>query len=114
MPVLATLFSPLLWSLSKPGLFDVYAVGIIFLQMTVPQLRKKNLFLNFQREIKRFDYDLSGWRNSKTTSASSFDFSELDSKFGSGWDLACKMVSLKSKRISATAALRHPYFLILG
>lgn len=114
MPVLATLFSPLLWSLSKPGLFDVYAVGIIFLQMTVPQLRKKNLFLNFQREIKRFDYDLSGWRNSKTTSASSFDFSELDSKFGSGWDLACKMVSLKSKRISAAAALRHPYFLILG
>ena len=60
--VLASLASPLVWLFSKPGLFDVYAVGIIFLQMTVPQMRKSNFFRTFQREIKKFDYDLKGWR----------------------------------------------------
>ncbi|QDZ19188.1 protein kinase [Chloropicon primus] len=110
---LSTLASPLVWNYTKPGLFDVYAVGIIFLQMTVPQMRKANFFRTFQREMKKFDYDLQEWRRSKASSASQADFSELDTKFGSGWDLACKMISLKSKRISAKAALRHPYFLIL-
>jgi len=113
LPLLASLLSPLLWNLARPGLFDVYAVGIIFLQLTVPQMRKSNFFRTFQREIKKFDYDLNGWRNSAASSAKQCDFDELDSKFGSGWDLACKMVALKGKRTSASAALRHPYFLII-
>lgn len=112
--VLASLASPLVWLFSKPGLFDVYAVGIIFLQMTVPQMRKSNFFRTFQREIKKFDYDLKGWRESKLSSAKQCDFAELDAKFGSGWDLACKMVALKEKRISAKGALNHRYFLIPG
>jgi serine/threonine protein kinase len=112
LPILASLFSPLLWNLARPGLFDVYGVGIIFLQMTVPQMRTNNFFRNFQREIVRFDHDLRRWRDSKTSLAGGCDFDLLDQKFGSGWDLACKLVSLKGKRISASSALRHPYFLI--
>ena len=108
------LASPLVWLFSKPA-SSMYAVGIIFLQMTVPQMRKSyNFFRTFQREIKKFDYDLKGWRESKLSSASQCDFAELDAKFGSGWDLACKMVTLKEKRISAKGALNHRYFLIPG
>ena len=112
LPILASLFSPLLWISLRPGVFDVYAVGIIFLQMTVPQMRKNNFFRTFQREIKKFEYDLDDWRKSPASSAKQCDFSLLDKKLGSGWDLACKMVSLKSKRITPSAALRHPYFLL--
>ena len=112
VPVFATLLSPLLWNLTRPGLFDVYSVGIIFLQMTLPQMRSANFFRNFQQEMVNFDYDLRAWRKANNSLASSCDFSILDSGLGTGWDLACRMVSLKKNRWSAAGLLRHPYFLL--
>ena len=111
-PPVFTMLSPIIWNLTRPGLFDVYAAGIIFLQLAIPEMRSTSFFRNFQNEIDRYDYDLRAWRRSESSLASSCDFSILDRSLGAGWFLACDMVALKKKRCSAAAALRHPYFLI--
>lgn len=42
------------------------------------------------------------------------DLSILDLDSGRGWDLATKLISERGGRLSAAAALRHPYFLLGG
>eukprot|EP00252_Welwitschia_mirabilis_P019319 TRINITY_DN4435_c0_g1_i1.p1 TRINITY_DN4435_c0_g1~~TRINITY_DN4435_c0_g1_i1.p1 ORF type:complete len:490 (-),score=79.80 TRINITY_DN4435_c0_g1_i1:30-1439(-) len=112
---IAAVLSPILWQLNSPDLFDMYSVGVIFLQMACPSLRTPSGMRTFKSEIKESQYDLRKWR--KTTRLK-FDFSILDYGGGRGWDLATKLISqrgfLRRGRLSAAAALRHPYFLLAG
>lgn len=105
----------LLVQLNSPDLFDMYSAGIILLQMAVPSLRSSAGLKNFNGEIKRFGYDLNNWRESTRLRP---DLSLLDLDSGRGWDLATKLVSergsLRRGRLSAAAALRHPYFFLAG
>ena len=39
LPVAAFL-SPILWRLNNPDKFDMYSVGVVFLQMVFPNLRR--------------------------------------------------------------------------
>ncbi|KAA8517554.1 hypothetical protein F0562_017816 [Nyssa sinensis] len=112
---IAALFSPILWQLNSPDLFDMYSAGIVLLQMAIPSLRSTAGLKNFNLEIKAVGYDLKQWRE-KTRSRPDFSILDLDS--GRGWDLATKLISergfLRRGRLSAAAALRHPYFLLGG
>merc|ERR1711959_304782 len=36
-PALAAILGPLIWSLYRPDLFDSYSVGMIFIQMAIPE-----------------------------------------------------------------------------
>ncbi|CAL5096088.1 unnamed protein product [Urochloa decumbens] len=68
----------------------------------------------FNRQLKRCDYDLEAWRNLVEPRANAelrrgFDIMDLDD--GIGWELLTSMVRYKARqRISAKAALAHPYF----
>lgn len=111
LPVIAALLSPFLWLAYTPGKFDTYSAGCILLQMGVPTLRGG--LAKFQREIELYDYDLQAWRNG-SISASRYDFSLLDRNRGLAWDLACKLICNRERfiggRLTAAAALRHPFF----
>ncbi|CAN8237621.1 unnamed protein product [Cochlearia groenlandica] len=112
---IAALLSPILWQLNSPDLFDMYSAGIVLLQMAVPTLRSSAGLKNFNFEIKSAEYDLNRWRDMTRTRP---DLSILDLDSGRGWDLVTKLISqrgsLRRGRLSASAALRHPYFLLGG
>lgn len=112
---IAAFLSPILWQLNSPDLFDMYSAGIVLLQMAIPTLRSTAGLKNFKSEIKAVKYDLNKWREMSRLRA---DFRILDLDSGRGWDLATKLISergfLRRGRLSAAAALRHPYFLLGG
>ncbi|KAK7382883.1 hypothetical protein VNO80_02032 [Phaseolus coccineus] len=112
---IAAFLSPILWQLNSPDLFDMYSAGIVLLQMAIPSLRSSAALKNFNLELKNCGFDLKKWRD---YTRSRPDFQILDSESGRGWDLATKLVSergsLRRGRLSAAAALRHPYFLLGG
>lgn len=104
-----------LLQLNSPDLFDMYSAGIVLLQMAIPTLRSTSGLKNFNLELKTVGYDLKKWRE-KTRMRPDLSILDLDS--GRGWDLVTKLVSergfLRRGRLSAGAALRHPYFLLGG
>ncbi|CAN7113362.1 unnamed protein product [Brassica rapa subsp. narinosa] len=112
---IAALLSPILWQLNSPDLFDMYSAGIVLLQMAVPSIRSSAGLKNFNLEIKSVEYDLNRWRDRTRTRP---DLSILDLDSGRGWDLVTKLISergsLRRGRLSAAAALRHPYFFLGG
>ncbi|WCJ27859.1 Protein kinase superfamily protein [Euphorbia peplus] len=112
---IAALLSPILWQLNSPDLFDTYSAGIVFLQMAIPTLRSSGGLKNFNAEIKTVGYELNRWRDNTRLRP---DFTILDLDSGRGWDLATKLISERGNfvrgRLSAAAALRHPYFLLGG
>lgn len=93
----------------------MYSAGITLLQMAIPSLRSTAGLKNFNLELKTVGYDLRRWRDSTRTRP---DFRILDLDSGRGWDLATKLICergvLGRGRLSAAAALRHPYFLLGG
>lgn len=101
--------------LNSPDLFDMYSAGIVLLQMAIPSLRSTAYLKNFNLELKAVQYDLNKWRE-RTRLRPDLTILDLDS--GRGWDLATKLISergyLRRGRLSAAAALRHPYFLLGG
>ncbi|KAM6548172.1 hypothetical protein CsatB_019848 [Cannabis sativa] len=110
----ATALSPVLWQMNLPDRFDIYSTGLIFLQMAFPGLRTDNGLIQFNRQLKRCDYDLVTWRKTVEPRASAdlrkgFELLDLDG--GIGWELLTSMVRYKARqRTSAKAALAHPYF----
>ncbi|CAN4123923.1 unnamed protein product [Withania somnifera] len=110
----ATALSPVLWQLNLPDRFDIYSVGLIFLQMAFPGLRSDNSLIQFNRQLKRCDYDLISWRQAVEPRSGpelrkGFELVDLDG--GIGWELLTCMVRFKARqRISAKTALAHPYF----
>ncbi|KAF7144097.1 hypothetical protein RHSIM_Rhsim05G0231800 [Rhododendron simsii] len=112
---IAAFLSPILWQLNSPDLFDMYSAGIVLMQMAIPTLRSAAGLKNFNTELKTVGYDLKKWRE-KTRMRPDLSILDLDS--GRGWDLATKLISergfLRRGRLSAAAALRHPYFLLGG
>ncbi|XP_074585511.1 LOW QUALITY PROTEIN: serine/threonine-protein kinase STN7, chloroplastic [Curcuma longa] len=112
-PVAAAL-SPVLWQLNLPDRFDIYSLGLIFLQMAFPSLRSDNSLVQFNRQLKRCNYDMNAWRNLVEPRASpdlrkGFELLDLDG--GIAWELLTSMVRYKARqRTSAKAALAHPFF----
>ncbi|GBG73531.1 hypothetical protein CBR_g16874 [Chara braunii] len=110
---LAAVLSPILWQVNHPDLFDMYSAGVILLQMASPQLRTPIGLSSLKMELKECDWELKIWRNRSRLRP---DLSLLDMDGGRGWDLATKLVCqrgpLRRGRLSAEAALRHPYFLL--
>ncbi|KAF6137241.1 hypothetical protein GIB67_036278 [Kingdonia uniflora] len=112
-PVAAAL-SPVLWQMNLPDRFDIYSVGLIFLQMAFPSLRTDSGLIQFNRQLKRCGYDLVAWRKSlgpRTSLDLRKGFELLDLDGGIGWELLTSMVRYHARqRTSAKASLAHPYF----
>ncbi|KAL1807031.1 hypothetical protein ACET3Z_030099 [Daucus carota] len=114
----ATALSPVLWQLNLPDRFDIYSTGLIFLQMAFPALRSDSSLIQFNRQLKRAEYDLVSWRKTVEPRASpdlrrGFELLALDNEIG--WELLISMVRYKARqRTSAKTALAHPYFVREG
>ncbi|KAK3138499.1 hypothetical protein QOZ80_5AG0369700 [Eleusine coracana subsp. coracana] len=112
---IAAILSPILWQLNHPDLFDMYSAGIVLMQLAIPSLRSQSGLKNFNAELRSAGYDLNRWRE---TTRRRPDLQILDLDSGRGWDLATKLISERADdgrgRLSAAAALRHPYFLLGG
>lgn len=114
----ATALSPVLWQLNLPDRFDIYSTGLIFLQMAFPALRSDSSLIQFNRQLKRAEYDLLTWRKTVEPRASpdlrrGFELLALDNDIG--WELLTSMVRYKARqRTSAKTALAHPYFVREG
>ncbi|XP_078445621.1 serine/Threonine kinase domain protein [Wolffia australiana] len=110
----ATALSPVLWQMNLPDRFDIYSLGLIFLQMAVPSLRSDSALIQFNRQLKRCDYDLNAWRAAAEARAGPDlrrGLELLDQDGGIGWELVTSMVRYKARqRTSAKGALAHPYF----
>ena len=52
------MLSPLAWAYGRPDLFDSYSVGVLLMQMSVPQLRSTANIRLFNAELKQVDYNL--------------------------------------------------------
>lgn len=84
-----------------------------FLQ-AFPSLRSDNSLIQFNRQLKRCNYDLDAWRNNVEPRAGldlrrGFEILDLDGR--RGWELLTSMVRFKARqRASAKAALAYPYF----
>lgn len=113
VPFLAALASPFAWFYGRPDLFDSYSVGVLLVQLAVPQLRRNTSIAQFNNELRQFDYDLTRWRDYR---GSKYDFSLLDRNGGKGFDLAKKLLGKRDStfrgRLSTSQALRHPFFIV--
>ena len=116
-PVISGVLAPLLWTVAQPQLFDSYSIGLILLQICVPQLRGKNVMQPngaFQLRLRDAGYDLRAWR-ADVEDALAWDFSALDVNGGIAWDLACRLVTERNLilrgRLDVGAALAHPFLL---
>eukprot|EP00270_Netrium_digitus_P006939 TRINITY_DN2001_c0_g1_i3.p1 TRINITY_DN2001_c0_g1~~TRINITY_DN2001_c0_g1_i3.p1 ORF type:complete len:615 (+),score=150.37 TRINITY_DN2001_c0_g1_i3:235-2079(+) len=117
-PPVAAALSPVLWQMNLPDRFDIYSAGLIFLQMAFPSMRSDSGLINFNRQLKRCDYDLEAWRESVNARKDRRNLSELQRGFalldydnGHSWELLKAMIKFNGRqRISAAAALAHPYF----
>jgi hypothetical protein len=52
-PAAAALLSPFAWIYGRPDLFDAYSMGILLVQMCVPQLRSSAQIRLFNAELKQ-------------------------------------------------------------
>jgi hypothetical protein len=109
----ALLLSPALWQLNLPDRFDVYAAGLILLQMAMPPLRGDGTFIAFRRALDANGHDIDAWRETYERRAhrdAPDGWAVLDADSGAGWDLVRKLVRVPAAaRLSASAALRHPF-----
>ena len=87
---------------------------IVFSTQAFPGLRTDSSLIQFNRQLKRCEYDLVAWRKTVEPRASpelrrGFELLDLDG--GIGWELLTSMVRYKARqRTSAKTALAHPYF----
>lgn len=84
------------------------------LMQAFPGIRTDSALIQFNRQLKRCEYDLIAWRNTVEPRAGPDlrrGFELLDFDGGRGWELLTSMVRYKARqRTSAKTALAHPYF----
>jgi hypothetical protein len=107
----ALLGSPALWQLTSPDRFDTYSVGVLLVQMSVPQMRSGKALDNFKAQLRSCGEDLIRWREEY---GDQYDLSLLDHNKAQAWDLATKLIRPRNLfqrgRLSARQAMNHRYF----
>jgi len=107
----ALLGSPALWQLTSPDRFDTYSVGVLLVQMSVPQMRSGKALDNFKAQLRSCGEDLIRWREEY---GDQYDLSLLDRNKAQAWDLATKLIRPRNLfqrgRLSARQAMNHRYF----
>jgi len=111
--VIAALLSPVLWQLNRPDKFDMYAVGMMLMQMAFPNLRTDSQIIAFRRSLEGMDYNVKTWRakleaSKRLSKENQAGFELLDLNNGAGWELVTLLMDKRpSARISADQALKH-------
>jgi len=115
LPLVASLGSPFLWAATRPDLFDTYSAGILMMQLSVPEFQSASGLTAFKRDLDNSGGDLRAWRDSDSATARRASLEVLDANLGVGFDLAARLVAPRNAlyrgRLSASGALKHPFFL---
>jgi hypothetical protein len=115
VPLVAALGAPLVWQVGRPDLFDSFSLGMIFVQMMVPDLRNKTMQTNMANDLRKYNNSWEFWRQS-STQAQRCDFSLLDRQGGVGNNLAkrliCERNGANRGRLTAAGILLHPFFFL--
>jgi len=110
----ALLLSPALWQLNLPDRFDMYAAGLVLLQMALPSLRTDNSLVAMRRAWDKGDHDLEAWRDvyeRRGLAGNAEGWALLDADDGAGWELVRRLCRIPAPlRLSAAAAARHRFF----
>eukprot|EP00667_Euglena_gracilis_P003994 EG_transcript_4006 len=93
---LALAFAPVLWALESPDRFDVYSLGVMFLQMCFAKLRSDRELTEFNAALAdTYRHDLQAWRDAEERRRR-WDFADgfqlLDLDGGAGWELLKAML----------------------
>jgi serine/threonine protein kinase len=107
----ALLGSPALWQLTSPDRFDTYSVGVLLMQLSVPEMRSGKQLDNFKSQLRSCGENLQRWREDF---GDNYDLSLLDRNKGHAWDLAQQLIRPRNLfqrgRLSARQAMGHRYF----
>jgi len=106
-PVPDSANASLMWEKYRPDRFDVFSLGIVFLQLCVLDLRRKENLRTFIKELESCELDLQMWRKDPQNQA--FDFSTLELNDNAGWDLASSLLCRREKRVGLTDVLSHRF-----
>jgi len=100
-PWAASLFAPALWFLNTPDRFDIYSLGIMFLQMVFPRLRPDAAIQQVKKKLgEKHNHDLESWRAEEVKkSRKEYDegFKMLDADDRAGWKLLKSMLQFRSR-----------------
>ena len=107
----AALLSPILWLLNQPDRFDMYSVGLIFMQLVFEPLRRDAGLATFNKALQKSNYSVQAWRKTVARDAKYAEgVAIMDLDNGAGWDLADKLLNVEpGSRLTAAAALAHPF-----
>ena len=111
--------SSMLWRRHAPQLFDMYSLGIILLQISVPTFRTDAGLRRFAQGFERCEYDLAKWREQYGRKLRASDTAVLDAEDGAGWELLGDLLRPRdldspgagAQRPEAANALKHRFFL---
>ena len=126
-PDLKNMFGPLAlaagttaWLSHKPDRFDMYSTGIVLMQLAMPSLRTNSGLQGFNKNLKKYKYNLLKWRDANQGSFSRSKTAVLDAGDGAGWELAAALLRQRPydaegeedsrERYSAEEALKHRFF----
>jgi len=98
----------LLWEKFKPDRFDIFSLGVIFLQLCIVPLRSKANLERFIQELSACSLDLIKWKTD-ICRFSSQDTNFLDADNGAGWDFAKDLLNERTIRISASQVISHEF-----
>lgn len=101
-----------LWSEYMPEKFDIFAVGLVILQLMVPSLRNPNELDKFKVELEECGYDFMLWRKD-FCSFSTDELWLLDIRNGAGNEIIANMLSpTRFSRKKAEEVLEHRFFAV--
>eukprot|EP00892_Ulva_mutabilis_P003427 jgi/Ulvmu1/1456/UM011_0186.1 len=103
--VMSLAMSAMLWRRHKPDRFDMYSIGLILLQLSMPHLRTKSALQAFHASFKRCRYDLMRWRT--ISSLTEQQTAVLDANDGAGWELAAALLRPRKVQVLSDG---HVYF----
>ena len=95
-----------MWGIYQPDRFDIYSVGIIFMQLSIPELRSIKALQDFNKQIKACGHDLWLWR---ARECSDMDTAVLDADDEAGWKLASSLLCPHARRQDLRAGLETAF-----
>jgi len=99
-----------LWSEYMPEKFDIFAIGLVILQLLVPCLRDPNALDKFNLELEECGYDFILWRKD-VCNFSTGELQVLDGGNGAGNEIIANMLSpSRFSRKKAEDILEHRFF----
>ena len=99
-----------LWRTYRPDAMDVFAAGLVLLQLAVPSLRPEAALRALRSSLAECDGDLLAWRDARGAAMSRAFVAEAAALDAACWSALALLLAPRAQRVSAAAALELPFF----